>query len=153
MKNIMICTLAATTALAFSPAMAKNYHSKNFEFSDLDNNSDSQITITEIEMHMAAQFAKSDSNNDGSLSLEELMAKIETRRTKQAEKRVKRMLNKLDSDDSGTLEFSEMQNRRGGATRMLRHLDKNQDGVISQTEFDNRTKKPRDRKTCKNEAS
>jgi hypothetical protein len=36
---------------------------------------------------------------------------------------------------------------------MLRHLDKNQDGVISQTEFDNRTKKPRDRKTCKNEAS
>ncbi|MDG1679638.1 MAG: EF-hand domain-containing protein [Tateyamaria sp.] len=153
MKNIMICTLAATTALAFSPVMAKNYHNKNFEFFDLDTNSDSQITITEIEMHMAAQFAKSDSNNDGSLSLEELMTKVETRRVKKAEKRVKRMLNKLDSDDSGTLEFSEMQNRRGGATRMLRHLDKNEDGVISQTEFDNRAKKPRDRKTCKNEAS
>ena len=89
--------------------------------------------MEELQAQGEARFASIDTNGDGGLSAEELIAAAEGR----AEDRAARMLERLDENGDGILQMDEMP-RRGGdrAERMFDRVDANDDGVISQEEFE-----------------
>ena len=149
MNKISILSLATTAALVFSPATAKDHWGNKPEFSTLDDNGDGQITKAEVQAHRAAEFVKVDIDGNGSLSAEELMAKVDERCSKKMEKRVKWMFKDLDADGTGTVELAEMQAKRSGE-RMFGHLDANEDGMISQEEFDAHKSKRGNKRKRKN---
>ena len=150
MNKILILALATTAALVFSPATAKDHWGSKPEFSTLDDNGDGQITKAEVQAHRAAEFVKVDIDGNGSLSAEELMAKVDERCSKKMEKRVKWMFKHLDTDGTGTVELAEMQAKRSGE-RMFGHLDANEDGMISQEEFDAHKSKRSNKRKRKND--
>ena len=135
MKKTAIFTLAAIAILASAPVMAGQNSGPGLDFSQLDANGDGQITKAEVKAFGAAEFAKADADGDGSLTLEELIPRAKADRARKMDKRANRMLKRLDSDGSGTIELSEMEEKQGGM-RMFDSTDVNEDGVISQEEFD-----------------
>ena len=148
MNKIAIFTLTATAILASAPAMARQHGGPRPDFSHLDANGDGQITQAEVKAFGAAQFAKADTDGDGSLILEELIARANADRAKKMDKRAKRMLKRLDSDGNGTIELAEMEEKQGGM-RMFDRMDENEDGVISKEEFDAKKGKLHRKEKCK----
>ena len=102
------------------------------QFSKIDLNNDNLISKTELMSHRKREFSFADTNHDGALSIEELI----TARTTKVSFRAKRMMQILDQNLNGFLEFDELNsvvsNRFGN---IFKSLDLNNDGHLSKKEF------------------
>lgn len=107
-----------------------------FEFEALDANSDGQVTQEEIAEHRANMFNANDADGNGVLSAEELIQAAINQAKDGMERRIDRMLERLDQDGDGQLSLEEMAGDPERAARMFSRLDRDGDGVISQEEAD-----------------
>lgn len=84
-------------------------------------------------MDMAERFGDADTDGDGMLSRDEMVARMTERATGRIEARVDRMIEHHDGDGDGMLTLEEL--RAGPAGRMFDRLDADGDGAISREEF------------------
>ncbi len=122
-----------TLVVCMGLATAANAHgardgSARFEAFDADGNG--QITLEEIRARGAARFAEIDANGDGAVSADELKARMD----KRADRRIERMIDRLDTNADGALSQSELTARRDPA-KMMERFDTDASGGISAEEF------------------
>ena len=115
--------------------IAKNFNSMKIlnppTFENLDINNDGKISIKEIEKQRDFMVQSMDLNGDKMVSTQELIKQ----HAKRADFFAKRMIKKLDSNDDGSLSFSELKkSQQWKLERMFYRLDKNNDGFISKEE-------------------
>ena len=116
-------------------AIAKNLNKMKIlnppTFENLDINNDGKISKKEIEKQRDFMVQSMDLNGDKMVSTQELIK----RHAKRADFFAKRMIKKLDSNDDGSLSFSEFKkSQQWKLERMFYRLDKNNDGFISKEE-------------------
>ena len=133
-KKLIMTTFTALT-LVGSNSISYADQLKPFDgiqFSKIDLNNDNLISKTELMNHRKREFSFADTNHDGALSTEELIAA----RTTKVSFRVKRMMQILDQNSNGVLEFDELNsvvsNRFGN---IFESLDSNNDDHLSKKEF------------------
>jgi hypothetical protein len=133
-KKLIMTTFTALT-LVGSNSIGYADQLKPFDgiqFSKIDLNNDNLISKTELMNHRKREFSFADTNHDGALSTEELIAA----RTTKVSFRAKRMMQILDQNSNGVLEFDELNsvisNRFGN---IFKSLDLNNDGHLTKKEF------------------
>ncbi len=136
--NKTVAVLSTVSLIAFAGAgLAASYGpdgDKRFpEFSELDLNGDNQISKDEMTAHAKRRFDGADQNSDGMLSAAEIAAE----RAKASERRITKMIEKMDANKDGQVSFEEIQNGRKNRKqeKMFNKLDDNGDGFISAEEF------------------
>ncbi len=145
-KTIFVIAMIPGLVMMAGAAQAQGPRDRP-DFATLDLNGDGVVTQEEIAARGEARFAAADSNGDGALSAEELAAAASAN----AADRVAQMLDRLDANEDGVLQQSEMQPRGGDrGARMFERLDADGDGAVSEAEFDDakdrhRGRGPRDR--------
>ena len=130
---------AVTTAEA-----AGDKHRPHHSFEELDANSDGKLTRAEIETHMQMRFEGADTDADGVLSKDELLARLKKGQSERAEKYVNHMLDRHDANGDGALSLEEMKARHDG--KMFGRMDADQDGAVTKQEFEEARAKFKDRK-------
>lgn len=125
---IAAATLTAVTAYAESDSKPRRGPPVTFEMLDADGNG--QVTQAEMQQHREAHFAETDSNGDGMLSSEEMMA----RGKDDASERVAKMISRFDENGDGMLSLDEMPEPKKKGD-MFARLDKDGNGSISKEEF------------------
>ena len=156
--DLMKVTLLAGLIAIGGAASAKSGDG-NAMFDKVDADSNGEITQAELRAHAEARFAAADTNNDGSLSSEELLAnrvgnkadrmlkrfdadgngqlsaeELEAAADDRMGKRAKRMMARLDADKDGKLTLDEMNAARDPA-KMFERLDTDDSGSLSAEEF------------------
>lgn len=107
------------------------------DFATLDTNGDGAISMAELEAQGEQRFATADTDGNGALSEAEMLAQAESRSEGRAAKMVARMLERLDANNDGEIQQTELPEHGGGrAERMFERADANEDGAISEEEFD-----------------
>jgi Ca2+-binding EF-hand superfamily protein len=107
------------------------------DFTTLDADANGQITAAELEAAQTARFATADSNTDGGLSADEIVAQIEARRAEMLDARAQRMIEEQDANADGLLQVDELQAGPGPRPAVIfAMLDTNEDGSVDQAEFD-----------------
>ena len=109
------------------------------QFPQVDLNGDNQISKAELTAHTKTQakiqFDSTDTNGDGALSLNELIAQ----RAVKGYPRIQKMIDKVDTNSNGLLEFAEFQANleRFGDLRgkIFNKLDANNDNQLNVEEF------------------
>ena len=130
---ILMAAIVAGFGLVSTGAQAQ----ERPDFATLDTNGDGQITMAELTAQGEARFAAADTNGDGALSEAELLARASERADDRAAKMVERMLERLDENDDGLIQQTELPERDGDrAERRFERADANDDGVISEEEFE-----------------
>jgi len=132
MTTFTILTLVGSNSLVSADQLKGLKPYEKIEFSKIDLDNDNLISKTELMNHRKREFSFADTNHDGALSTEELIAA----RTTKVSFRVKRMMQILDQNSNGVLEFDELNsvvsNRFGN---IFESLDLNNDGHLSKKEF------------------
>jgi Ca2+-binding EF-hand superfamily protein len=105
----------------------------NFEAMDADK--DGKITSAEFDAFRAAEFAKADTNTDGLVSAEELVAKHIADMTARATDMAAKMIERMDENADGQLSAEEMAQGPRAPT-MFERADADGDGAISKEEAD-----------------
>lgn len=140
-KTALVLTLTASVALtAAIPAAAQGFggpRGGEMIFEEFDLNNDGQITLEEMTNHREARFTQADTDGDGSLSRDEMIAAGQTR----VEAGVDRMIERIDSDGDGAVSLAEMEaagheRRESRQARMFDRIDADGDGAISAEEFE-----------------
>ena len=103
-------------------------------FSELDTNGDGQVTAEELEALHIARLSDIDTDGDGFLTAEEFQAHRAAQADERADRRLQRMIERMDTDGDGKVSLQEAQARSPG-TRMIDRLDRNDDGAVSEEEF------------------
>ena len=135
-KSIMtaftVITLVGSNSIGYADQLKGFKPFDGIQFSKIDFNNDNLISKTELMNHREREFSFADTNHDGTLSIEELI----TARTTKVSFRAKRMMQILDQNSNGVLEFDELNsvvsNRFGN---IFESLDLNNDGHLSKKEF------------------
>ena len=135
-KSIMtaftVITLVGSNSIGYADQLKGFKPFDGIQFSKIDFNNDNLISKTELMNHREREFSFADTNHDGALSIEELI----TARTIKVSFRAKRMMQILDQNSNGVLEFDELNsvvsNRFGN---IFESLDLNNDGHLSKKEF------------------
>ncbi len=132
-KIAALATLIAVGGMSFAEARDRGPR-EPVSFETLDTNADGQITQEELRALRAARWTNVDANGDGQISRDELLANVR----EGAERRVDRMIDRLDADENGTLSQAELENARGkrGGDRLFNRADSDGDGALSKTEYD-----------------
>lgn len=112
-------------------------------FEQLDANADGSITLAEVEAARTAgageRFAATDTNGDGALSADELIAAAGEAREGRMAERVATRIERADTNGDGVLQADEIQSRGEGrgpnVERMFDRVDANDDGAISEEEY------------------
>ncbi|WP_158585608.1 EF-hand domain-containing protein [Pseudooceanicola sediminis] len=112
----------------------------HMDFATLDANGDGQVTQDELDAAAAKRFSEADSDGNGTVSVEEMVARMqamaEQRREDRQTRMAERMIARLDQNDDGVLSADEMKPGAAPAPKtMFERLDKNGDGAISEEEF------------------
>ena len=130
---ILMAAIVAGFGLVGTDAQAQG----RADFATLDSNGDGQITMEELAAQGAARFATADTNGDGALSEAELLARASERAEGRAASIVARMLERLDANEDGLIQQTEMPTPDGTrAERRFERADANDDGAISAEEFE-----------------
>jgi len=135
-KSIMtaftVITLVGSNSIGYADQLKGFKPFDGIQFSKIDFNNDNLISKTELMNHRKREFSFADTNHDGALSIEELI----TARTTKVSFRAKRMMQILDQNSNGVLEFDELNsvvsNRFGN---IFESLDLNNDGHLTKKEF------------------
>lgn len=100
----------------------------------MDANGDGAITMEEISLFHANQFEAADTDGNGALSKEELLAARDKARSDRAAAGMDRMISRLDENGDGEIGIDE-QKAGDRMTRMFERLDADKDGTISAEEL------------------
>lgn len=127
-----ILSLVGSTSLvsADQPSVLSPF--EGTKFSEVDINNDKLISKTELVDHSKRQFSVADTDHDGALSSEELIVA----RTIKVSFRAKKIVQILDKNSNGMLEFDELNSavtRRFG--KVFESLDLNNDGHLNKSKF------------------
>lgn len=129
-----ILTLVGANSLLSAGQLKALNPFAGLEFSKIDLNNDSLISKTELINHRKRQFSFTDTNHDGALSLEELIAAIAT--SNGSFLRARRMVQILDKNLNGVVEFEELNSAvTGQFGNIFESLDLNNDGHLNKNEF------------------
>tara|TARA_R110002012_G_scaffold208332_2_gene378399 strand:+ start:2473 stop:2961 length:489 start_codon:yes stop_codon:yes gene_type:complete len=129
----LLGTLALTPALAHSEGMNSRHGGESFKaymlerFKAADENGDEKLTKAEIYQSRGKRAAEIDTNNDGTIDVEEIDAARKDMRLKKQQK----WLSRLDTDGDGVVSTDEF--ARSGTARM-QHMDRDRDGIVSMKE-------------------
>jgi Ca2+-binding EF-hand superfamily protein len=134
--TILIAGIVAGLSLTAVSAQAERGGERP-DFATLDINGDGEVTKEELEAQGAARFAATDADGSGALSEVELAAQANDR----AFDRISKMIERLDTNEDGELQQSELEEgregRRSRGSDMFERIDTDENGSISQEEFDN----------------
>jgi len=131
--------LAATMALTATTAMARGGFGQGApaSFQELDADGSGEVTQAEMQAYREAQRAAIDTNGDGGLSKEEMLAAAEARNAERAERRIDRMIERMDANSDGVLQFDEMPQRGADrAAERFARVDTDGSGGLSEAEFE-----------------
>lgn len=103
-------------------------------FEMLDADKDGKLTQAELDAHKTQEFAKADTNGDGMLSSEEMLARAKAQMGERMAKRISGMIARVDTDKDGMLSASEMQAMPRGKG-MFDRMDADNDGTITAEEY------------------
>ena len=132
MTTFTILTLVGSNSLVSADQLKGLKPYEKIEFSKIDLDNDNLISKTELMNHRKKEFSFTDTNHDGALSSEELIAAGTTK----ISFRAKRMIQILDKNSNGVVEFEELSSavtRRFG--NIFENLDLNNDGHLNKNEF------------------
>ena len=135
MKHVAYIAVATLIA-ASSPAFANHHKDGGADFAQIDANADGQITQAELDAFAAGRFDAIDTNGDGSIDADELIAARSAQNEARAKARAEKMIERADENGNGVLEQEEMKQR--DSNKMIERLDKDGDGSISEQEFENK---------------
>ena len=106
-------------------------------FDAIDADGDGVLSEAEMQQFSARafeeRFAITDANGDGALN----GAEMEALRSERNDRRIERVMGRLDRNDDGLLQYSEL-SQVAGRNRIFGRLDANQDGEVSRDEFERR---------------
>ena len=129
-----ILTLVGANSLLSAGQLKALNPFAGLDFQKIDLNNDSLISKTELINHRKRQFSFTDTNHDGALSLEELIAARAT--SNGSFLRAKRMVQILDKNSNGVVEFEELNSAvTGQFGNIFESLDLNNDGHLNKNEF------------------
>ena len=132
MTTFTILTLVGSNSLVSADQLKGLKPYEKIEFSKIDLDNDNLISKTELMKHRKREFSFTDTNHDGALSSEELIAAGTTK----ISFRAKRMIQILDENSNGVLEFDELNSVvSNGFGNIFESLDLNNDGHLSKKEF------------------
>tara|TARA_R110000824_G_scaffold43116_4_gene126547 strand:+ start:474 stop:956 length:483 start_codon:yes stop_codon:yes gene_type:complete len=131
MKRTTFATLIAATALVVAvpfAAQAERGHDRRGgpdgeHMKAMDTNGDGDISKEEVQAFRATMFNAADANQDGALTLDEMIAHHDTMEAQRKAERQARMFEKLDTDANGTVSAAEfaarpmMKDHRGKSGR------------------------------------
>ena len=132
MTTFTILTLVGSNSISYADQLKGLKPYEKIEFSKIDLDNDNLISKTELMKHRKREFSFTDTNHDGALSSEELIAAGTTK----ISFRAKRMIQILDKNSNGVVEFEELSSavtRRFG--NIFENLDLNNDGHLNKNEF------------------
>ncbi|MEN9013046.1 MAG: EF-hand domain-containing protein [Yoonia sp.] len=131
-STVLIAAIAAGLVLTGLDASAagRGHDRQTFDFATLDTDQSGTLTVAEIEAAGAARFAAMDTDGNGGLSAAELAAEGAK------EKRIAKMIERMDENEDGELQADELRQRVPDAERMISRFDTDEDGEISKEEFD-----------------
>lgn len=146
--TLLMAAIAAGMTLA-ATAEARPGQGDRIEmpaFEELDLNTDGAATLQEIETAMQTlredRFAQADTNGDGGLSAEEMLAAGQEAMQERMAARIEQRIEGADANGDGLLQADEMAEMRGdrgrrGANpeRMFNRFDANEDGALSAEEY------------------
>lgn len=131
--------LAATMALTATTTLAhgRMMQGSPASFAELDADGSGEVTQAEMQAFHEARRAALDTNGDGGLSKEEMLAAAEGRKAERAERRIDRMIERLDANEDGIIQFDEMPERNADrAAERFAKIDTDGSGGLSEAEFD-----------------
>ncbi|MFQ6548693.1 EF-hand domain-containing protein [Aestuariibius sp. 2305UL40-4] len=106
-------------------------------FDAIDADGDGVLSEAEMqqfsEMAFEERFARADADGDGALNA----AEMEAMRSERTDRRMQRMMGRLDRNNDGLLQYVEL-SQMAGRNRIFGRLDANQDGEVSRDEFERR---------------
>lgn len=151
-----ITVLAVVAGLVATTAQARDGSERMQErFSQIDVNSDGQITPEEMQAQAIARFTAADTDGDGALTAQEMAAAAQGKRKERLLKRfdkdgdgsisgaeldavgegkMGKRFDRIDADNNGSVTLEEMQARRDPA-KMMAKLDTDNSGGLSMEEF------------------
>ena len=132
MTTFTVLTLVGSNSIVSADQLKGLKPFDGIQFSKIDLNNDNLISITELMNHREKEFSFTDTNQDGALSSEELIAA----RTAKISFRTKRMIQILDQNSNGVVEFDEFISVASGRFgNIFESLDLNNDSHLSKKEF------------------
>ena len=141
--------IAGSAMLVASVAMARGPGGE-INFAEIDADSNGEISIQEFQDHKLNRIKAIDTNGDGILSEEELMAAHDRQNAKRTAKRLQKLMERADANEDGQLsveELAAMSGKRGGGDNGFpRGLDANEDGVVTEEELSAAMEKRGDRR-------
>lgn len=123
---VLGASLAVGPALAFGPGGGPGKGGASM-LERYDADGDGTVSRAEFESNHADRFGKADVNADGTLSLEEFNAYVQSRR----DDRIRMMHERLDANKDGVVSAEEID---AVSSDRFGRLDRNNDGVITQDE-------------------
>ena len=129
-QSIVLVAVASMAAVASTSVLAKDGPRRGgniFKKADLDN--DGKLSLEELVNQATSRFDKADANKDGEITAEEL---AEASRRQRSERRAPRMLTRLDYNGDGKVTRSELEDQ---AQKRFALLDGNEDGFVERDEM------------------
>lgn len=107
-----------------------------FDIATFDADGDGIVTEDEVAAEAEARFAAADTDGNGGLSAEEMVAAREAARLEQMTARSEAAVERMDDDGDGLLQAAEIEARAPRLAPLFDRLDADGDGGISQAEVD-----------------
>ncbi|MEO0938578.1 MAG: calcium-binding protein [Pseudomonadota bacterium] len=134
MKRFLVTMMLIGGALSLGAQAALAEGRAQPSFAQLDADGNGEVTQEEMRAFGADRFAGADTDGNGALS----RAELEAQASRMAQRRIERMMTRLDSDGDGVLSSSELaaQDMPRRAGRMFKRADTDGSGGLSEAEFD-----------------
>ncbi|MEM1364215.1 MAG: histidine kinase [Pseudomonadota bacterium] len=130
MNNFVKITTIASLALALGAGAALADNDRRGGLRAMDTDNSRSISLAEFEAAMASRFAEFDSNGDGTISSEELLAIVSASDDRRLERRAARIRG-LDANWDGQLTSAELQAASASA---FERRDINNDGQLDRSD-------------------